>query len=76
MAFSFSAINEQIHMLHKFVLYIRTNRTWFVFECGKFLDIFVQFSDLLIYSSQYIFELLTVNDSIFLSKETFKMLSN
>ena len=37
-------------MLHKFVLYMRTNRTWFVFDCGKSLYIFVQFSDLLIYS--------------------------
>ena len=31
--------------------HMRTNRTWFVFDCGKSLYIFVQFSDLLIYSS-------------------------
>ena len=43
-------------MLHKFVLYIRTNRTWFVFDCGKSINIFVQFSDLLIYSKKNIRE--------------------
>ena len=31
------AINEQIHKLHKFVLYIRTNGVQFVFICKNFL---------------------------------------
>ena len=50
---SIHSINEQIQKLHNFVPYTKTNQFDFVFIYRKLLVIFVQFSDLLIYSIHY-----------------------